>query len=248
MADTDRPRGGDSPAWFATTHWSVVLSARDAASPKGAEALERLCGTYWYPLYAFARRSGARPEDAQDLTQSFFADLLRRGSLQHVDPDRGRFRNFILVAFKRFLANQNEHRHAQKRGGHAVQVSWDSDAAELRYQTESNHPGPEERAFERRWAMALLQQTLSRLRSEWSLAEKTAEFEQLKAFLTVDGEPPSYGAAASTLGLAEGAVRVAVHRLRHRFRELFREEIGHTVARPDDIDDEIRHLLEVLAE
>ncbi|MBL9137955.1 MAG: sigma-70 family RNA polymerase sigma factor [Verrucomicrobiales bacterium] len=248
MPSTEPPHAGERSGWFATTHWSVILSARDTASPKGAEALERLCRTYWYPLYAFARRTGAHPEDAQDATQSFFADLFRRGSLQQADPEKGRFRNFLLVAFKRFLANQNEHRHAQKRGGAGVQVTWDTDLAERRYQIEPHASWPAERAFERRWALTLLEQTLARLRSEWSVAGKAGEFDHLKGFLTVDREPPSYAAAAAALGVAEGALRVAVHRLRHRFRELFREEIGHTVARPDDIDDEIRHLLEILAE
>jgi RNA polymerase sigma factor (sigma-70 family) len=235
-------------AWFATTHWSVVLSARDADSPHGADALDRLCRSYWFPLYGFVRRTGATPEDAQDLTQAFFNDLLRRDSLQGVSPDKGRFRSFLLVALKRFLANQREHRQAQKRGGQVVQVSWDTDLAERRYQARPAVDLPAERAFERRWALALLDHVLAELRAEWNDADKAREFDQLKGFLTYDGEAPNYAAAAAQLGLAEGAVRVAVHRLRRRFRELFRREIGHTVARPEDIEDEIRYLLEVLAE
>ncbi|MCC7377716.1 MAG: sigma-70 family RNA polymerase sigma factor [Verrucomicrobiales bacterium] len=248
MPATDQGPSGERSAWFATTHWSVVLSAKDPHTPGGAEALDRLCRSYWLPLYTFVRQTGAGPEDAQDLTQGFFADLLRRESLQTVSPDKGRFRSFLLVALKRFIANQHEHRHAQKRGGASVQISWDTDLAERQYQAGATADLPAERAFERRWALTVLDRVLAGLRSEWTEAGKSVEFDHLKGFLTHNGEAPNYAAAAAGLGVAEGAVRVAVHRLRRRFRELFRLEIGHTVARPEDIDDEIRYMLEVLAD
>ncbi|MGE3310179.1 MAG: RNA polymerase sigma factor [Limisphaerales bacterium] len=236
------------PGGFATTHWSVVLSA-GAPGGTGAEvALERLCRDYWYPLYAFLRRQGVGPQDAEDLTQDFLADLLRRESLQSVDPGKGRFRSFLLVALKRFLINARERSRAAKRGGGAEHVAFDTDLAENRYLKEPSGGWSADRIYERRWALILLERVMTRLKSEAAGRGKSAEFEVLKVFLTAEAPSTRYAEAGSVVGLTENAARVAVHRLRRRFRELFREEIAHTVSRPEDIDDEIRHLLAALGE
>lgn len=231
---------------FSTTHWSVVLSASAAGTPGAEDALNRLCRDYWYPLYAYIRRQAIGAEEAEDLTQEFLADLLRRESLQTVAPEKGRFRSFLLVALKRFLINAHERSKAAKRGGGAQHVPLDTDLAESRYQTEPSAGMSAERIFERRWALLLLERVVSRLKSEAAARGKAAEFEGLKAFLTAETPAARYADAGATLGLSENAARVAVHRLRRRFRELFREEIAHTLARPEDIDDEIRHLLSCL--
>jgi RNA polymerase sigma factor (sigma-70 family) len=232
---------------FATTRWSEVLAAGQEKSARAQAALAHLCETYWYPLYAFVRRQGHSPHDAQDLTQEFFARLLQKGYLQAADPEKGRFRTFLLVVLKRFLANEWDRARAQKRGGGQVHVPLDTDLAERRYQVEPQADIPADQIYERRWALALLEQTMNRLRQEFIAAGKHREFQQLKGFLTVDRGAISYTDIAASTGMSEGAVRVAVHRLRRRFRELFREEISHTVARPQEIDDEVRHLLKALS-
>lgn len=235
------------PGYFATTHWSVVLSAREKDSPQSAEALETLCRAYWYPLYAFVRRQGQSPEDAQDLTQSFFARLLEKDYLQSAVREKGRFRTFLLVALKRFLANEWDRARAQKRGGAQIHVPLDTELAEQRYQVEPTEGVSADGVYERRWALTLLDETMARLRREFAAAGKADEFGQLKVFLTAEKGAIGYAEIAAQAGMNEGAVRVAVHRLRRRFRELFREEIAHTVARPEDIDEEVRHLLRVLS-
>ena len=232
---------------FVTTHWSVVLSARDGQSPESAAALEKLCRAYWYPLYAYIRHSGQSKENAEDLTQAFFARLLEKRFLDSAQQERGRFRSFLLVALKRFLANEWERAHAQKRGGFRTSISLDTELAERKIQFEVAGPEvPPDRAFERRWALTLLEQTMSRLRSEFKRAGKIAEFERLKIFLTADKKEIPYGTAAAQFRMEEGALRVAVHRLRKRYRELFREEIAHTLAEGESVDEELRHLLSVL--
>ena len=235
-----------SDACFLTTRWSVVLSAREKGSPQSAEALEKLCRAYWYPLYAYIRRLGHSPADAEDLTQEFFARLLQKDYLQAVAREKGRFRTFLLVALKRFLANEWDRARAGKRGGGVACLSLDVALAEGKYRIEPVEELTAERIYERRWALTLLDQTMSRLREECVVAGKTAEFDRLKGFLTAEQEAMNYADAVAALGLSEGAARVAVHRLRRRFREVFREEIAHTVDRPGDTDDEVRHLLAVL--
>lgn len=233
---------------FATTHWSLVLAARDPQSPQSAAALEKLCRAYWFPLYAHARRSGCSKEDAEDLTQAFFARLLEKHFLDSVQQERGRFRTFLLVSLKRFLANEWHRLHAQKRGGFHTHVPLDTELAERKLQAEIAAPEVSpDRAFERRWALALLEQTLARLRAEFVRAGKIAEFDRLKMFLTADSKEIPYATAAAELSMSESALRVAVHRLRRRYRELFREEIAHTLAEGESIEDELRHLLEVLS-
>lgn len=232
---------------FATTHWSVVLSARDPSAPGSTAALETLCRTYWYPLYAFVRRQGQSPPDAQDLTQEFFARLLEKHYLLAAAREKGRFRTFLIVALKRFMANEWDRARALKRGGGQAQVSLDTSLAETRYQMEPPAVAGADQVYERRWALTLLDQAMARLRQEYAGRGNTGEFEQLKSVLTADRGEISYSTIAANLGVSEGAARVAVHRLRKRFREVFREEIAQTVSTPDEIEDEVRHLVAALA-
>jgi RNA polymerase sigma-70 factor (ECF subfamily) len=226
----------------------VVLSARDKQSPQSDQALEDLCRTYWCPLYAYVRRQGRSPHDAEDLTQGFFARLLQKDYLRSVAREKGRFRTFLLVALKRFLADEWDHARAQKRGGGTGCISLEAEAAERRYRFEPVEPLTPERVYERHWALTLLDVTLARVRREFDAAGKAEEFERLKVFLTSARGAAPYAKVASELGLSEGALRVAVHRLRRRFRDLFREEIAHTVADPAEIEEEVRHLMAVLSE
>jgi RNA polymerase sigma-70 factor (ECF subfamily) len=233
---------------FVTTHWSLVLSARDKNSPQSADALEKLCRAYWYPLYAYVRRTGQSKENAEDLTQAFFARLLEKNFLNAAEPERGRFRSFLLIALKRFLANEWDRGRAQKRGGGRTPVSLDTELAERKFKIETSAGDiSPDRLYERRWALTLLEQTMARLRAEFEHAGKIGEFEQLKSFLTADKREIPYATVAAELGMNESALRVAVHRLRKRYRELFREEIGHTLAEGEDIDTELRYLLAVLS-
>lgn len=233
---------------FVTTHWSVVLSARGKESPQSAAALEKLCRIYWFPLYAYIRRSGQSKENAEDLTQAFFARLLEKKFLDAAQQERGRFRSFLLVALKRFLTNEWERAHAQKRGGFQAQMSLDTEMAEQKFQSElAAAEIPPDRAFERRWTLTLLEQTMSRLRREFERAGKISEFDRLKIFLTADKKEIPYVTVATELGMNESALRVAVHRLRKRYRELFREEIAHTLAEGESVDEELRYLMSVMS-
>ena len=252
MTTTKQPAPGSTQQAarpvFVTTHWSVVLSARNRESPQSDAALEKLCRIYWYPLYAYVRRSGQSKENAEDLTQAFFARLLEKKFLDAAQQERGRFRSFLLIALKRFLANEWEHAHAQKRGGFQKHLSLDTEQAERKFQSEIiAAETPPDRAFERRWALTLLEQTMARLRAEFRRAGKISEFEQLKVFLTADKKEIPYAKIAEELGMSESTLRVAVHRLRKRYRELFREEIAHTLAEGESVDEELRHLLDVLS-
>jgi len=233
---------------FVTTHWSVVLSARDQASPRSDEALEKLCRSYWYPLYAYARWQGRSPHDAEDLTQDFFARLLGKNYLKSVEPERGRFRTFLLVAFKRFLPDERDRAGAKKRGGGTIAVCFDTAVAEGLYRNEPPPRLPAERMYERRWAMMLIEESMRRLREEFTAAGKHEEFERLKGFLAVSKADVSETAVTPEAGASDGAMRVAAHRVRKRFRQIFREEIAHTVARAEDVEEEIRHLLAVLSD
>ena len=244
------PLPTSSPAIFVTTRWSVVLAAQDKASPGSAAALETLCRAYWYPLYAFVRQRGHSPHDAQDLTQEFIARLLEKDYLKTAAPEKGRFRTFLRVVLKRFLANEWDRASAQKRGGGQMHVPLDTEAGESRYQIEhqgeSSSGGNDETIYDRRWALALLDQTMAWLREEFVLASKAGAFEEMKQFLAAERGAIPYGEIAARLGMTEGAARVAVHRLRKRFREIFREEIAHTVASPEEFEDEVRHLMAAL--
>ncbi len=231
---------------FATTHWSVVLAAANEETAEAAAALERLCRTYWYPLYAYVRREGYSPADAQDLTQGFFAQLLAQHSLAHVAPEKGRFRSFLLAAMRHFLSDQRDRAQAVKRGGGAEILSLDAQEAEERYRLEPVDRLDAEKIYERRWAMTLLEQALVRLRDEMAVAGKAELFERLKGFVAGDREV-SCGQVAAHLGLSESGTKSAVHRLRQRYRELVREEIAHTVANPAEIDLEIGYLMALLS-
>jgi DNA-directed RNA polymerase specialized sigma24 family protein len=232
---------------FRTTHWSVVLAAgRDSQTDGSARALETLCQTYWYPLYAFVRHRVKDEHEAQDLTQAFFERLLETRTLADADPDRGRFRAFLLTACKRFLANEWHKKNAQKRGGGLKVLSLDFDAAARRYSIEPTDGLTAEVLFERQWAISLIDSVLARLRQEYVDRGCEQQFDQLKAFLS-GTKPSGYAVVAETMKTTEGAARVAVHRLRTRYREMMRLEIAQTVDSPDEIEDEIRRLFEVMS-
>jgi len=235
-----RPRN-----YFATTHWSVVLNAGHSETTRGKDALAALCETYWYPLYTYVRRQGQSPQDAEDLTQGFFARLLESESLAGVSPEKGKFRTFLLVALKRFLANEWHRAQTQKRGGASFRVPLQGHTAETRYIAEPVEHLTAEKLYERRWALTLLDCVLVRLGDEFDTPEKKELFKKLKPYLMAEKGAIPYADAAIALSMNEGALKVAVHRLRRRFRELFREEVAQTVARSEEIEDEIRHLLSV---
>jgi len=243
--DQERPTFA-GPQVFATTHWSVVITAGHPSSPNAQEALEKLCRTYWYPLYAYVRRQGKSPEDAQDLTQACFAWFLERSFLQQADRQRGRFRSFLLTSLNHFLSHERERAQALKRGGRQIHIAWDLASAENRYHVEPSSETSPEKTFDQRWALALFQQALGRLRLEYATAGKRELFEQLKTFLTNVADDGGYEGVAVRLGIAPGSVAVAVHRLRQRYGELVKEEIAHTVANPTEVQDELRYLIELV--
>jgi RNA polymerase sigma-70 factor (ECF subfamily) len=235
-----------SPARFATTRWSLVAAAGQPDAPQSREALATLCSTYWYPLYAYVRRRGSGPEEAQDLTQEFFARLLEKEYLRTADREKGKFRSFLLTAFKHFLTKERDRVHAQKRGGGRGPLPLDFPSCEHRYAREPADEATPERIYERRWALTLLDRVLARLRQEFEGAGKGPVFDRLKGALTGEKGSEPYAHIADEVGLTEGAVKVAVHRLRGRYRELLREEIAETVRGPEEIDDELRHLFVAL--
>jgi len=232
---------------FALTHWSVVLAAGRSDSTHARTALEKLCRTYWQPIYAFVRRQGRRPHDAQDLTQEFFARLLEKKSLADVDRAKGRFRSFLLASLKHFLANEWDKARAEKRGGGQVLIPIDAHAAETSYGVDPADNVTAEKIFERRWALILLDHVLQRLRDEYFGDGKERLFEQLKVTLTEASRSVPYAEIATRLEMTEGAVKVAVHRLRQRYRELLRAEIAETVPSPGEVEDEIRNLFAALS-
>ena len=236
----------EGPQSFATTHWSVVLAAGQIDSPHAAAALERLCRAYWYPLYAYVRRRGSGPEDAQDWTQSFFARLLGRDLLSRASPERGRFRSFLLTALQNFLADEHDRTTARKRGGGQPLISLDASDGEARYALEPSHEVSPDKLFERRWATTVLEQAWERLGAEYAADGKADLFRELRRFNSAQENAPSYPEVAERLGLPENTVKSLVHRMRGRYHALLRAEIGHTVADPAEIDEEIRFLLRVL--
>ncbi len=232
---------------FVTTHWSLVVSAGGNDTTQARNALEKLCRAYWFPIYAFVRRQGHNPHDAQDLTQEFFARLLEKNQIAGADRNRGRFRSFLLASLKHFLANEWHKARAQKRGGGQVPIPIDAAAAESKCGFEPADTLTAEKIYERRWALTLLDQVLRRLRDEYTRDGKENLFEQLKPTLTEASRSVRYADIAAQLGTSEGAVKVAVHRLRQRYREVLRAEIADTVASPGEVDDEIRNLFAALA-
>jgi DNA-directed RNA polymerase specialized sigma24 family protein len=236
-----------SSAHFPTTCWSRVAHASDPSDPEAGLALEGLCRDYWYPLYAFIRRRGFGPDDAGDLVQSFLADLLERRDLAGADRERGRFRAYLRAACAHFLAHQRDRDRALKRGGGRRTISIDLPAAEGRYGREPAHELTPERLFERRWALDLLGHVLSRLEAEAVESGKGKLFSHLRPMLEGDDRAESYRDVGTAVGLSEGAVKVAAHRMRTRYRELLREEVGRTVVDPDEVDAELSDLIVSLA-
>jgi len=232
---------------FATTRWSVILAASDSASTQHEPALGALCQTYWFPLYAYLRRRGYDSHQAEDYTQGFFAGILERKGLQQADPKYGKFRSFLLACLKNFLADEWDRDHAQKRGGDKKVLSLDFDAAASRYDREPAHSLSPEKLFERSWALTVLTRAMDRLKDESTASDKRQLFDSLKIYLTAEKDAVSYKDVAAELDMTEGAVKVAVHRLRRRYRELVRDEIAQTVATEAQVDEEIRDLFAALA-
>jgi DNA-directed RNA polymerase specialized sigma24 family protein len=235
--------GADS---FATTHWSLVLAAGRRGSPQSEAALATLCRDYWFPLYAYVRRTGQSANDAQDLTQAFFARLLEKNFLGDADRRRGKFRWFLLSAMKHFLANEWRRTRVRKRGGGRSLFSLDFSAGENRYGSEPADCLTAERLYDRQWALTLLDQALGRLGLEYADRGKSQVFAELKESLTGDSETRPYAESAATLGTSEAAVKMAVHRLRRRYGELLKEAVSQTVARPEDVVGELEELLTAL--
>ncbi len=243
---------GPSPArsraeCFATTHWSVVLAAKNGDSTLATEALEKLCQTYWPPLYAFIRREGYDNTEAKDLTQEFFLKLIERDYLKHLRHQRGKFRSFMLTLLKHFLLEQRGKAMAQKRGGGKMSISLEQMAEQGVYLDEPVDRFSPDQVFELRWAQTVFQVALNRLRTEYVETGRGAFFELLKDFQPRETGAPSYAEIGATFGMTEAAVKSAVQRMRQRHREILREEIAHTVMTPEEVEDEIRHLRETLS-
>ena len=245
-SEAETQKAADRSSVFVTTHWSVVLSAKDHNSFRSAEALETLCRTYWHPLFTFVKRRGYSPADAEDLTQAFFAWLLERNWLGRADQQRGRFRSFLLTSIGNFLANEWDKARTQKRGSGRI-VSLQGHEAENGCALEPAEGLTPEQSFEWRWALTLLDNVLRRLREEYAASDREKLFEELKPTLTEASRAVRYAEIATRLGTSEGAVKVAVHRLRQRYRALLRAEIADTVASPGEVDDELRNLFSALA-
>ena len=224
-----------------------MLAAQNVDPPRAREALERLCRTYWYPLYAYLRRRGYGEHDAQDLTQGFFADLFKRDWMQSVAREKGRFRSFLLASLNYFLADQRDRAMAQKRGGGCEVISIDAQQGEERYRLEPADERSPDKLFERRWAMTLLDQVLARLAQEFSDAGKSELFNRLRPFLVEGAGEKTYAETAREGGTTEEALKKAVQRMRRRYHQLFREEIAQTVASPDEVEEELRHLCAILS-
>ena len=231
---------------FATTHWSAVLAAGEKGSPQSASALAELCRVYWYPLYAYLRRKGYGRDEAQDLTQEFFTRFLERNYFGMADRRRGRFRSFLLASLEHFLAKEWNRERRLKRGGGRTFISWEGEEAEGRYRLEAPDDWTAERIYERRWALTVLETAMAALRAEYAEGGRSNIFEELKPFISGDGEELSYAELAPRLGMSEGALRVAAHRLRQRYADCVRAEIAKVVQRPEEVDEEVRHLFAAL--
>ncbi|MBV9180757.1 MAG: sigma-70 family RNA polymerase sigma factor [Acidobacteria bacterium] len=229
---------------FPTTRWTLVVAAGDPHRKEARSALVSLCENYWYPLYAYLRRRGYSADQAEDLTQEFFMRVLEGRYLDHADPEKGRFRSFLLTSLKFFVADEGDRQRARKRGGGRV-VPFELSSGEERYQREPGHDETAERVFERRWALSLLERVMDRLRDEFVHHGRSEHFERLKVFLLAQSEAP-YAALAREMNTSEGALKVAIHRLRKRYRDLFRQEIADTVADTAQVESELRYLAAVL--
>jgi RNA polymerase sigma factor (sigma-70 family) len=247
LSDPEQEPRAQQPPIFTTTHWSVVLMAGKTESASAEQALNQLCRTYWYPLYAFVRRKGYSPHDSQDLTQSFFARLLEKNYVAQADRERGRFRTFLLAALTHFLADEWDKTRRLKRGGDREIISFDAASAEERYRLEPVDQLDAGKLYERRWVTTLFDKVLGRLQEEFCDSGKRELFDSLKSSLLSQETGLSYAEMGAHLGLKEDAVKQAVHRMRRRYRELFREEIAQTVAGPGEMEDELKHLFAVLS-
>lgn len=230
---------------FATTRWTIILRAAQEDDPEALAALTEVCRGYWYPLYAYVRRQGFDPHTAQDLTQEFFAKLIEKNYLAGADRQRGRFRWFLITAFKCFLANEFDRVHAQKRGGGERPLSLDQMTAEERYAHEPADKMNADLIYDRRWALDLLARARTRLEEEYQQGDKGRRFELLSQFLPGREPSASQAALGEQLGLSENAVKQEVHRMKKRMAELIRSEVEQTVSHPDDVDDELRHLIDI---
>jgi RNA polymerase sigma-70 factor (ECF subfamily) len=235
-----------APAHFVTTHWSAVVRAGQVDPAAAETALCELCQTYWYPLYAFIRRQGREPHDAEDLTQAFFARLLEKNYVAAARQEKGKFRSFLLAAVKGFLANEWDRQHAGKRGGFQTHITMDHAMAETRFNSNLAHALQPDVLFERQWAVVLLERVMSHLEQEYLSTGRARLFERLRSCLARESDQ-SYAQIAVELNLTEAAVKAAVHRMRARYREILRSEIAKTVASPDEVDEELRHLFATFA-
>jgi DNA-directed RNA polymerase specialized sigma24 family protein len=240
------PSQSPRSARFHTTRWTMVLAARGGEERAGAEAMQALCSAYWYPLYAFVRRNGHSHEDAQDLTQAFFARLLEKDFLRLADREKGHFRTFLLVALKRFLANEWRKGQAIKRGGGAVPVSFDAGEAERKFAAEPADEVSPEILYDRQWAFTVIERALGRLKGYYAATGRGALYEQFKEFLTAPTREARFTHAATSSGISEGAAHVAIHRMRKRFRQFFREELAETVTE-EKVEEELQRLREILS-
>lgn len=245
--DKQLARDSATERWFQTTQWSIVTAASDPAAEGSVAAMEQLCTTYWYPLYAFVRRQGHSPEEASDLTQEFVSRLLAGDCLRDLDPKKGRFRSFLIGCLKRFLADEWDKSRAKKRGGGRRAMSLDTMDLETRSRVEPVDTASADRLYERRWALTVLEVVLRKLETECNGAGKGRLFAALEPGLAGGNMSKPLAEVAAELGMTEGAVKTASHRLKQRFVELLRAEVAQTVADPQDVDDELRHLIAVVA-
>jgi RNA polymerase sigma-70 factor (ECF subfamily) len=246
MPDSAQESDAASPRIFATTHWSVVLAAGHGESAPAQRALEALCHVYWYPIYAYVRRKGYRPEEAQDLTQEFFAQLIAKEHFRLADRNKGKFRGFLLATLDYFLAREWTRAHRQKRGGQFTFISMDEQPPEERYQLEPADLETPERKFLRQWALTVLKQAMNALQAECKANGKALLFREAKNLISGERYGAAYAQISQNLNMSEGAVRVAVHRLRQRYGELLRCEVAHTVNSEEEVDEELRYLFQVL--
>jgi RNA polymerase sigma factor (sigma-70 family) len=248
MSDLDQEAGGKAQSVFATTHWSVVLAAGQGNSPPAQRALETLCRGYWYPIYVYVRRKGHGPDEAQDLTQEFFTQLIAKEHLRLADREKGKFRTFLLAMLDYFLAREWSRAHRQKRGGQSLFISLDEQTPEERYRLELADTDTPEKKFLRQWALTVLEQAMNALEHECRENGKSALFSQTKELLSSERDGATYAEIARRLNMGEGATRMAVHRLRRRYGELLRNEIAQTVNGLEEVEEEMRFLLSAVSE
>ncbi len=253
MSDSSGLKGNFPQRNFATTHWSMVLAAGDHSSSISKSALEKLCESYWYPLYSFVRRKGYDANAAADLTQGFFASLIERNDFDSIQKEKGRFRSFLFAAIRNFIANVMDFANAAKRGGNVSTFSIDANSAESKFENERNQFEPShgvtpETSFERTWAIALIENVHQQLRAEFVKNGREVLFDRLQVFLTGSNQvnAPTYRELAAEFEISESAIKVNVHRMRQQFRELLRTEIAHTVPSESEVDDELNSLFVTL--